>query len=145
MPNEPEPQPATLSATRRKELRAAAHDLKPVVQVGHGGVHEPVIAAVSRALRDHELIKVRMLEPEDKHAMAEQLASETDSALCGLVGHTVILYKPRPKAKKPKPKRRASAAAAKTPRAKSPAPRSTPRRSTGPARAPKRGKSRTSR
>jgi RNA-binding protein YhbY len=56
----------------------------------------PVLDAVRLALRDHELIKVRLHEPEDKRAMAQTLATETRSALCGLVGHTVILYKPRP-------------------------------------------------
>ena len=42
------------------------------------------------------MIKVRLHEPEDKRAMAEALAKATSSALCGLVGHTVILYKPKP-------------------------------------------------
>lgn len=91
---EPAPQ---LTAAKRKELRAAAHALEPIVQVGHAGLHAKLIDAVSRALRDHELIKVRFHEPEDKHTLAELLASETRAALCGLVGHTAILYKPRPK------------------------------------------------
>ena len=91
---EPAPQ---LTAAKRKELRAAAHALQPVVQVGHAGLHSALIDSVSRALRDHELIKVRFHEPEDKHTMAELLASETRAALCGLIGHTVILYKPNPK------------------------------------------------
>jgi RNA-binding protein YhbY len=42
---------------------------------------------------------VRLHEPEDKHAMADALANETHAALCGLVGHTVILYRPKPKPK----------------------------------------------
>lgn len=85
-----------LSTKQQRELRARAHALTPIVQVGHGGVHGPVIAAVRRALRDHELIKVRLHEPEDKHAMAETLATEARAALCGLIGHTVILYRPKP-------------------------------------------------
>lgn len=88
-----------LTTKRKRELRGDAHGLEPVVQVGHGGISEAVVRAVSRALLDHELIKVRLHEPEDKHAMAEELASATKSALCGLVGHTVILYRPKPKAK----------------------------------------------
>ena len=96
-PQAPDLSPApVLSSSQRKQLRADAHHLQPLVQVGHAGVQPAVVAAVSRALRDHELIKVRLHEPEDKHAMAEQLASEARAALCGLVGHTVILYKPKP-------------------------------------------------
>jgi RNA-binding protein YhbY len=47
-------------------------------------------------LLDHELIKVQMREPEDKKAMARHLAEATSAALCGLLGHTVILYRPHP-------------------------------------------------
>lgn len=90
------PAPA-LGARELRELRAQAHGLTPLVQVGHGGVSAEVLTAVSRALHDHELIKVRLHEPEDKRGMAEALAKGTRSALCGLVGHTVILYRPRPK------------------------------------------------
>jgi RNA-binding protein len=91
-----------LSPRELRELRARAHALNPLVQVGHGGVSAAVLSAVSRALHDHELIKVRLHEPEDKHGMAEEIATGTHAALCGLVGHTLILYrpKPRPKARK---------------------------------------------
>lgn len=99
-PSVPTP-PPVLSRRRLQDLKAQAHHLEPVVQIGHAGLHEAAFAAVAQALRDHELIKVRLHEPEDKRAMAEELAKATGSALCGLVGHTVILYKPKPQ----KPKR----------------------------------------
>jgi len=73
-----------------------AHTLEPVVHVGHAGVSDGVVRAVEQALLDHELIKVRLHEPADKKGEAEALAVATDSALCGLVGHTVILYRPHP-------------------------------------------------
>lgn len=85
-----------LSGKNRKLLRGLAHELQPVVLVGNGGITPGVIAATDRALLDHELIKVRMHEPDDKNAMAERLAAATSSALCGLVGHTLILYRPHP-------------------------------------------------
>ena len=101
MPAEVATPPAApvLSGSAKRELRARAHHLQPVVQVGHAGLQPAVVAAVSRALRDHELIKVRLHEPEDKRGTAEALAAATHSALCGLVGHTVILFKPKPKQK----------------------------------------------
>lgn len=85
-----------LKGFQRKYLRGLAHALKPVVQVGHDGVTAGVVQAVEEALRDHELVKVRMHEPDDKKAMAAELATKTDAALCGLVGHTVVLYRPHP-------------------------------------------------
>lgn len=85
-----------LTSTQRKKLRGLAHPLEPVVQVGHQGVTDAVLEQVRAALLAHELIKVRLREPEDKKALAAALASGSGSDLCGLVGHTVILYKPHP-------------------------------------------------
>jgi len=73
-----------------------AHHMEPVVQVGQGGVSARVVAAVEEALLTHELIKVRLHDPDDKKALAAALAETTGAALCGLVGHTVILYRPHP-------------------------------------------------
>jgi RNA-binding protein len=85
-----------LQGYQRKHLRELAHKLQPVVQVGHEGITDAVVQAVDQALLDHELIKVRMREPEDKKAMAAELAARTDACLCGLIGHTAILYRPHP-------------------------------------------------
>ncbi len=85
-----------MTGYQRKYLRGLAHPLKPVVQVGQGGVTEGVLTAVEAALLDHELIKVRLLKPDDKRTTASELATGSAAELCGLVGHTVILYKPHP-------------------------------------------------
>jgi RNA-binding protein len=85
-----------LSSRQRRKLKALAHPLQPTVHVGRAGITDAVVASVDRALLDHELIKVQMREPEDKKAMARHLAEATSAALCGLLGHTVILYRPHP-------------------------------------------------
>jgi len=85
-----------LTGRQRRALRAMAHALQPVVNVGHAGVTDAVLQAVDEALLGHELIKVRLHEPEDKRAMAAALADGTGATLCGLVGHTAILYRPHP-------------------------------------------------
>ena len=73
-----------------------AHRLKPVVQVGQSGITEGVVSATAQALVDHELIKVQMRLPADKKGMAQRLADATSACLCGLVGHTIILYRRNP-------------------------------------------------
>lgn len=85
-----------MTGFQRKYLRGLAHGLSPVVQVGQSGVTEAVIEQVEAQLLAHELIKVKMREPEDKKAMSAELASRSSSELCGLVGHTAILYRPHP-------------------------------------------------
>lgn len=86
----------TLTSRQRKALRGKAHPLEPIVHVGQQGVTDAVLRSVDAALLAHELIKVRLHEPEDKRGDADALADGTASALCGLVGHTVILYRPHP-------------------------------------------------
>lgn len=86
----------TLSGRQRRHLRALAHPLRPLVHVGEDGISEGVVEAVGRALLDHELVKVRLHGPESKKSMARALADSSAAALCGLVGHTVILYRPYP-------------------------------------------------
>jgi RNA-binding protein len=90
----------TLTGAQRNYLKAQAHPLKPVVQVGQSGVTEALVAAVNQALLDHELIKVRLYRPDNKKQMAEELTAKTGAHLAGLIGHTVILYRQHPE--KPK-------------------------------------------
>lgn len=92
-PRAPSP---VLTGRQRKRLRALAHALEPVVRVGQAGVTDAIVRSVDQALLAHELIKVRLREPEDKKADSTSLAERAGAALCGLVGHTVILYRPHP-------------------------------------------------
>jgi RNA-binding protein len=85
-----------LSGRQRRFLRGRANPLRTQIQVGEGGLTEGLLSALDRALDDHELVKVRLRQPEDKKAMAADLAARCDAALCGVVGHTVILYRPDP-------------------------------------------------
>ena len=94
------PKNETLASNQLRYLRAKAHHLRPVVQVGKDGLAEGVLEALSQALEDHELVKVRMHEPEDRHAMANDLAAQMSAYWVGLIGFTAILY--RPSAEKPR-------------------------------------------
>lgn len=87
-----------LTGKQRRHLRALAHPLKPLVQVGKGGIDDGLIAAVDQALADHELIKVKVGENAamDRHEVAEQLAGKTNSQVAQVLGNTVLLYRPDP-------------------------------------------------
>ena len=54
-----------LTGKQRRALRALGHHLEPVVIIGQSGVTEGIIAAVEQALKDHELIKVKINEGPD--------------------------------------------------------------------------------
>ena len=84
-----------LSSKQRKQLKALAHGLKAVVHIGKGELEEKVIAAVHKALFDHELIKIKLLEsvttPKDE--IAASLCVATGAELVNIIGHTLIMYK----------------------------------------------------
>ncbi len=82
-----------LSNRQKKRLRSLAHPLKAVVHVGEKGLSEALLGALDDALGRHELVKVRLHAPEDKKAAAAELAERSGAELCGLVGHTVILFR----------------------------------------------------
>lgn len=89
-----------LNGAQRRHLRSLAHPLKPVVLVGEGGLSDSVLRALDDALTAHELVKIRLRQPADKKETARRLAEASRSALCGVVGHTVVLYRPDPKSPK---------------------------------------------
>lgn len=83
-----------LTSSQRKRLRSLAHHLKPVLQVGKGGLGESFLAAVDEALESHELIKIRFLVGKsDKETLAREISRRTGSEVAGLIGHTLILYR----------------------------------------------------
>jgi RNA-binding protein len=91
--------PAPLTGKQRSFLRALAHPLKPVVQIGHGGLTAAVLAAIDGALATHELIKVRITGQEEISAaeLALQIETGTRSNIAQVIGKTLVLYRARKK------------------------------------------------
>jgi RNA-binding protein len=89
---------AELSGKQRRHLRALGHHLSPVLQIGHEGVTDAVVAQANTQLDAHELIKVKVSEtsPLPRHEAASQLASTTHSSLAQVLGRTFLLYRPHP-------------------------------------------------
>ena len=87
-----------LTGKQRRHLRALAHALHPIVQVGKGGLDDGLIAAVDRALVDHELIKVKVGENADttKAEVGDELAKRTKSEVAQIIGNIVLLYRADP-------------------------------------------------
>jgi RNA-binding protein len=86
-----------LTGTQRKYLRGLAHHLKPVVHVGRHGVTAPVLQEVEDALENHELIKVKLVDPQGrKKELSQELSEGSGAAWVGLVGNIVTLYRQHP-------------------------------------------------
>jgi len=91
--------PAPLTGKQKSFLRALAHPLKPVVQIGHGGLSDAVLAAIDGALSTHELIKVRITGQEDVDVgeLALEVESGTRSTVAQVIGKTLVVYRARKK------------------------------------------------
>jgi len=88
---------APLSARDRARLKARAHALEPVVQVGSTGVTDRLIAEVDRALTAHELIKVKIAVDDRaaRIAIGDEVCARTGAAPVHRVGKVLILWRPR--------------------------------------------------
>lgn len=85
-----------LESKFRSALRAAAHPLRPVVQIGDKGLSDAVIQEIDRALAAHGLIKVRA-GGEDRPAREAVQASICEALDCApvhLLGKVLVLYRP---------------------------------------------------
>jgi RNA-binding protein len=87
-----------LGGKQRRHLRALAHHLSPLVQIGKDGLGAGLVAAVKQALLDHELIKIKVLSgaPLDRHEAAEWLVEQTGAALVQVLGNNVLIYQAHP-------------------------------------------------
>ena len=85
----------TLSEKQLRFLRGKAHELKPVVMLGHKGLTDNVVAETVQALRDHELIKVRIraADRSQRDAWLAQLVSQSACTLVSRIGHVAVLYR----------------------------------------------------
>lgn len=111
-----------LSANERRTLRADAHHLSPVVQVGSEGLTESVIKACDEALGAHGLIKVRVFSDDraQREAVMASVCERLDAAAVQHIGKLLVLWRPIPDDATAKP---ASAAAAGESSGRGPGPR----------------------
>jgi len=86
-----------LSAAQRKELKARAHKLEPVVLIGNKGITDEVVNEVQRALKAHELIKVRApnLEREEREEAMQTLCERTGAESVQTIGKVLVIYRKR--------------------------------------------------
>ena len=87
-----------LTDAQRKYLRRLGHDRNPIVLVGQGGISSNRLAELDRALKDHELVKVRARvgDRELRDQVLDELAASTGAELVQRIGHVALYYRPNP-------------------------------------------------
>lgn len=87
-----------LTPAQRKDKRADAHHLDPVVMIGGDGLTPAVVKETDTALKSHGLIKIRVLgdDREAREAMFAQLCDELNAAPIQHIGKLLVLWRPIP-------------------------------------------------
>ena len=89
-----------ISSAQRRELRAKAHDLNPVVSIAENGLTEGVIKEIDMNLNAHELIKIRVYgdSRDNRLAYYEQICAQLGAAPVQHIGKLLVVYRPIPTA-----------------------------------------------
>lgn len=86
-----------LTPAQRRELRARAHHLNPVVTIADNGLAPAVIAEIERSLQAHELIKVRVqgAERDQREALMAELCTTLGAAAVQHIGNVLVVWRAR--------------------------------------------------
>ena len=87
-----------MTPLRRRELRAAAHHLHPLVTVAQKGLSPAVLAEIDRTLKAHELIKVKLqgIERGERDAILAEVCRELGCDPVQHIGNILVLWREKP-------------------------------------------------
>ena len=87
-----------LTPAQRKEQRAQAHHLDPVVMIGSDGLTPAVKKEVEAGLNAHGLIKVRVMSDDRtvRETIFHTLSDELSAAPIQHIGKLLVLWRPLP-------------------------------------------------
>lgn len=90
--------PVSLSAAQRRELRAQAHALNPVVIISQNGLTDAVLKEIDVSLKAHELIKIRVVgdSREARDAYLASICEQLQAAPVQQIGKLLVVYRPKP-------------------------------------------------
>lgn len=94
-----------LSPADRRELRARAHHLHPVVSIAGNGLTESVLAEIDRALKAHELIKIRVYgdDRETRTGYMSEICSQLNCDPVQTIGKLLVVFRANPETEAPPP------------------------------------------
>ncbi len=98
----------TLTVLQRKNLKARAHPLQPTVIIGNAGLTSAVLDEISRSLKSHELIKIRVMsgEREARAVMLLEICEKLNAAPVQHIGKILVVYQPQQDIPEKKPAKR---------------------------------------
>ncbi|MBQ75520.1 MAG: ribosome assembly RNA-binding protein YhbY [Gammaproteobacteria bacterium] len=84
-----------LSQKDKKRYRAIGHHLNPVVTIAGKGLSTGVMSELTRAIGDHELIKIRILTSDRNERLetVTEIQEQLDVEVVQSIGKVALIYK----------------------------------------------------
>jgi RNA-binding protein len=92
--------PTALTPKHRAQLKALAHHLKPIHQIGKEGVSDATLGAILEAFNHRELLKVKVQDSAPltaRDAATELVARLPEVHHVQTIGKTLVLYRRHPR------------------------------------------------
>lgn len=90
-----------LDRKTRRGIKRRLEPESPTIWIGKNGISAEIESEVDRQLKEREALKLKIqkaaLKNNDAKAIAEELASRTQSTLVEVRSHTFILYRSKDK------------------------------------------------
>ena len=87
-----------ITAVQRRELRALAHSLNPVVAISQKGLSDTVLKEIDTSLKSHELIKIRVFndDREIREGFLATICGQLGAAPVQHIGKLLVIWRPAP-------------------------------------------------
>ncbi len=86
-----------MNSAQKKQLKAQAHSLKPVIIIGQASLTESVLQEIEITLKTHELIKIKIrTEREQRNLIKDQIIAKTQAELIQSIGQVVVIFRKNP-------------------------------------------------
>ena len=91
-----------INQLKKKALKAAGHNLKPVITIGMNGLSESLLSEFEKTIDHHELIKIRIRisDKSSRKELIEELCRKSKSQIISAIGSTAIVFRKNPKSQK---------------------------------------------
>ena len=84
-----------LSNAQKRDLKARAQKLEPVVKLGHAGMSPAFLQSLDQALAQHGLVKMKFTDfKAERKTLTQKIAAETRSELVMQVGNVAVFFRP---------------------------------------------------
>jgi RNA-binding protein len=88
-----------ITSKQRSQLKAIAQNLETIIQIGKGGITDPVVSSVDDALTAREIVKGKVLESAmlTPREACEILAERCKAEPVQVIGTKFVLFRRNPK------------------------------------------------